>query len=77
MLTASKAIDHGPNAGVRILDTAGELPLTIMQSLPNDMQRTAQIFEKLHDEKMSVERWNPADQVRIKYSYGAQHRIYF
>lgn len=57
-------IDSGPNAGVRILDMAGDLPLTIMQSLPADLQQTAQIFEKLHDERMPDSRWNPADQVK-------------
>lgn len=57
-------IDSGPNAGVRILDGAGDLPLLLMQSLPPDLQQTAQIFEKMHDEKMPEDRWNPADQVR-------------
>ncbi|KAL3481303.1 hypothetical protein BJX99DRAFT_253606 [Aspergillus californicus] len=55
-------IDAGPNAGVRILDAAGDIPLKIMQALPLGLQKSAQIFETLHDEKMPDDRWNPADQ---------------
>ncbi|KAL2826240.1 hypothetical protein BDW59DRAFT_161077 [Aspergillus cavernicola] len=58
-------IDWGPNAGVRILDTAGDLPLQIMQSLPVHLQQLARIFEMMHDDKMPEGRWNPADQRHV------------
>lgn len=48
-----------------------------MQSLPVHKQRIARVFEKLHDENMSDERWNPADQVRLKYTYSVQYRNFF
>ncbi|CAI7596283.1 unnamed protein product [Penicillium glandicola] len=55
-------IDSGPDNGVRILDSVGSLPLTLMQSLSHGLQKQAQIYEDLHDEKMPDDRWNPADQ---------------
>ncbi|KJK68131.1 Protein of unknown function DUF3500 [Aspergillus parasiticus SU-1] len=55
-------IDSGPDNGVRILDSAGSLPLTLMQSLPKDLQDRAQVHKTLHDEQMPDDRWNPADQ---------------
>ncbi|QKX55720.1 uncharacterized protein TRUGW13939_02817 [Talaromyces rugulosus] len=55
-------IDSGPDAGVCILDTPGHLPLLLMQSLPPNLQKNAQIFKKMQDEKMPDDRWNPADQ---------------
>ncbi|KAL4806518.1 hypothetical protein BDV18DRAFT_152034 [Aspergillus unguis] len=55
-------IDAGPDAGVRILDEAGDLPLKVMQGLPGEMQQKAQIYKNLQ-EGMPEGRWNPADQV--------------
>ncbi|KAL4747944.1 hypothetical protein BDW72DRAFT_206021 [Aspergillus terricola var. indicus] len=59
-------IDSGPEKGVRILDSAGDLPLVLMQSLPKNLQNRAQIYKTLHDEQMPDDRWNPADQLTYR-----------
>ncbi|KAL5041111.1 hypothetical protein BDW71DRAFT_213387 [Aspergillus fruticulosus] len=55
-------IDSGPYKGVRVLDSAQDIPLALIQSLPSELQDRAQIFKNLHDEHMPSDRWNPADQ---------------
>ncbi|KAB8204013.1 hypothetical protein BDV34DRAFT_214141 [Aspergillus parasiticus] len=65
-------IDSGPDNGVRILDSAGSLPLTLMQSLPKNLQDRAQVYKTLHDEQMPDDRWNPADQVGL-LTYEQRH----
>ncbi|KAL3492721.1 hypothetical protein BJX62DRAFT_250255 [Aspergillus germanicus] len=58
-------IDTDPDTHISVLDApnaAVDLPLSIMRSLPHDLQRAARVYEKLHDENMPPGRWNPADQ---------------
>ncbi|TKA64551.1 hypothetical protein B0A49_09937 [Cryomyces minteri] len=61
-------IDSGPWLGTAILHTEGELGLRLMQSLPKDVQKAAQKYERLRDPKMlqtgdlSIDRWNKDDQ---------------
>jgi hypothetical protein len=61
-------IDKGPWAGTAILHKEGELGLKLMQSLSSDLQKSAQIFEKMRDPGMlqsgdlKVDRWNQDDQ---------------
>ena len=63
ILIPPQVIDDGLDAGISILDSAGSLPLTLMQSLPRELQETARIYKDLHDHAMPDGRWNPADQV--------------
>ncbi|KAL2801105.1 hypothetical protein BJX66DRAFT_331290 [Aspergillus keveii] len=58
-------IDTSPDTHVSVLDAANaavDLPLSIMRSLPHDLQRAARVYEKLYDDNMPPGRWNPADQ---------------
>ncbi|KAF1809764.1 hypothetical protein P152DRAFT_148165 [Eremomyces bilateralis CBS 781.70] len=61
-------IDSGKWRGTEILHTEGALGLTLMQSLPVDTQRKAQVFEELRDPRMlqsgdlTKDRWNRDDQ---------------
>jgi hypothetical protein len=61
-------IDTGPYAGTEILASEGILGLRLMQSLPAALQKSAQIFELLHDPRMqqtgdlATDRWNKDDQ---------------
>lgn len=47
-----------------MLSKEGELGLRLMQSLPHDAQKVAQIYTRMHDPAMPEWRWNRADQVR-------------
>ncbi|KAK5147525.1 hypothetical protein LTR04_000818 [Oleoguttula sp. CCFEE 6159] len=61
-------IDSGPWLGTRILHTEGDSGLRLMQSLPKNVQKAAQRYERLRDPKMlqtgdlSIDRWNKDDQ---------------
>jgi hypothetical protein len=61
-------IDSGPWAGTVILHKEGDLGLKLMQSLPDTLQKEAQIFKQLKDSGMlqsgdlKVDRWNQDDQ---------------
>ena len=62
-------IDTGPYAGTRILHVEESLGLRLMQSLPETLQRKAQIYKEMHDQKMPEGRWNPDDQRHLCGAY--------
>ncbi|KAG6367686.1 hypothetical protein INS49_001881 [Diaporthe citri] len=55
-------IDHGPDQGTELCADESGLGLELMQSLPPDLQRKAQIYPAMMDPSMPEDRWNPADQ---------------
>lgn len=64
-------IDQGPWAGTAILHKEGDLGLKLMQSLPAETQRSAQIYKLMRDPGMLqtgdllVDRWNQDDQRHV------------
>ncbi|KAF2864782.1 hypothetical protein BDV95DRAFT_291757 [Massariosphaeria phaeospora] len=62
------AIDAGEFAGTQILHRECELGLRLMQSLTPAQQKTAQVYEKMRDDRMRqtgdllTDRWNQDDQ---------------
>lgn len=64
ILTSFKIIDHGPDQGIELCADESWLGLRLMQSLPPDLQRLAQVYPNMMDASMPEDRWNPADQVR-------------
>lgn len=64
VLTSFKIIDHGPDQGIELCADESWFGLKLMQSLPPDLQRTAQVYPAMMDPSMPEDRWNPADQVR-------------
>jgi hypothetical protein len=62
------SIDDGEWAGTKILDIEGILGLKLMQSLPRELQKKAQIFKLMRDPGMlqsgdlTKDRWNQDDQ---------------
>lgn len=63
VLTSFKIIDHGPDQRIELCADESWLGLKLMQSLPPDLQRKAQIYPVMMDPSMPEDRWNPADQV--------------
>ncbi|PSN64715.1 hypothetical protein BS50DRAFT_602293 [Corynespora cassiicola Philippines] len=55
-------IDHGPRKGTQILHQEQNLGLRFMQSLPGNMQVSAQIFKTVQPPEIPEYRLNPADQ---------------
>ncbi|KAL2832199.1 hypothetical protein BJY01DRAFT_260309 [Aspergillus pseudoustus] len=55
-------VDEGPNTGIVMLDREEALGLQLMQSLPGDLKKQAQVYRDMHDERMPPGRWNEADQ---------------
>lgn len=64
ILTSFKIIDHGPDQGIELCADESRLGLKLMQSLPPNLQRLAQVYPNMMDSSMPEGRWNPADQVR-------------
>ncbi|KAK4173009.1 hypothetical protein QBC36DRAFT_195665, partial [Triangularia setosa] len=62
-------IDSGPYKGTQILQKEEKLGLELMQSLPGEKQKVAQVYEKLKDEKMPRGRWNHDDQRHLCGAY--------
>ncbi|KAL4884952.1 hypothetical protein BJY04DRAFT_232448 [Aspergillus karnatakaensis] len=58
-------IDAGALNGLTLCKDEETYGLQLMQTLPRDLQRAAQIYPALHDERMPPGRWNPADQRHI------------
>ncbi|KAK7448979.1 hypothetical protein Landi51_06059 [Colletotrichum acutatum] len=61
-LTVRKIIDEGLDKGLTLCANEGQLGLQLMQSLPPELQRKAQIYPTMKDPAMPEGRWNPADQ---------------
>lgn len=53
------------------MDSVASLALTVMQSLSCGLQQKTQVYESLHDKKMTDDRWNPADQVSYTLLLGS------
>ena len=62
-------IDDGPYKGTRILEVEEKLGLELMQSLPAEVQKIAQIYELMHDPAMPEGRWNKDDQRHLCGAY--------
>lgn len=62
-------IDSGPHRGTRILEAEEALGLRLMQSLPPDQQRRAQVYKLLRDPAMPRGRWNHDDQRHLCGAY--------
>ncbi|KAL2826087.1 hypothetical protein BDW59DRAFT_179659 [Aspergillus cavernicola] len=62
-------IDTGPHSGTRILHVEESLGLQLMQSLPADLQRKAQIYQQMKDPAMPPGRWNRDDQRHLCGAY--------
>lgn len=62
-------IDAGPHRGARILQEEEALGLRLMQSLPPDAQRRAQVYAQLRDPAMPRGRWNHDDQRHLCGAY--------
>lgn len=58
-------IDDGPYAGTTIMRPEEAKGLELMQSLPPEQQKVAQVYENLKDDKMPEGRWNVADQRHV------------
>ncbi|KAJ4304479.1 hypothetical protein N0V90_000005 [Kalmusia sp. IMI 367209] len=58
-----------PHSGTQILQEEDRLGLTLMQSLPSDLQSRAQTFKLLHDPAMPHGRWNHDDQRHLCGAY--------
>lgn len=59
-------IDAGPLSGLTLCSPEEVLGLKLMQTLPPGLQKGAQIYPNLEDEKMPSGRWHPADEVQCK-----------
>lgn len=68
-------IDSGPYAGTRILELEEQLGLRLMQSLPPDMQKKAQIYALMHDPAMPPGRWNKDDQRHLCGAYRDNRQV--
>ncbi|KAJ5409938.1 uncharacterized protein N7487_004297 [Penicillium crustosum] len=55
-------IDAGPLSGLTLCSPEEVLGLKLMQTLPPGLQKGAQIYPNLEDEKMPSGRWHPADE---------------
>ncbi|KAK9413624.1 hypothetical protein SUNI508_11833 [Seiridium unicorne] len=62
-------IDDGPYKGTRILYEEDKLGLQLMQSLSPELQKKAQTYEKMKDDKMPKGRWNHDDQRHLLGAY--------
>lgn len=62
-------IDAGPSQGERILQAEEQLGLRLMQSLPADRQKEAQVYAQLRDPDMPHGRWNHDDQRHLCGAY--------
>lgn len=62
-------IDSGKYKGTTILKREEALGLKLMQSLSPELQKKAQVFEKMHDPKMPPGRWNHDDQRHLCGAY--------
>jgi hypothetical protein len=62
-------IDSGRHAGTRILQAEEALGLRLMQSLPGEQQRAAQVYALLRDPAMPRGRWNHDDQRHLCGAY--------
>lgn len=62
-------IDEGPYKGTQILHVEETLGLALMQKLPEEKQKQAQIFEMMNDPKMPKGRWNHDDQRHMCGAY--------
>ena len=62
-------IDAGPHAGTRIMQGEEEMGLRLMQSLPADVQKKAQVYTLMHDPAMPAGRWNRDDQRHVCGAY--------
>jgi hypothetical protein len=60
---------HDPYASTRILQREERLGLQLMQSLPSQLQASAQIYKLLHDPSMPHGRWNHDDQRHLCGAY--------
>ncbi|KAF9890642.1 hypothetical protein FE257_005773 [Aspergillus nanangensis] len=55
-------IDAGPLKGLTVCTDEGSYALQLMQTLPDQLKRKAQIYTEMYSEKMPPDRWNPYDQ---------------
>lgn len=62
-------IDAGPHAGTRIMQAEEEMGLRLMQSLPAETQKMAQVYVRMHDPAMPAGRWNRDDQRHVCGAY--------
>ncbi|KAL4874451.1 hypothetical protein BJY04DRAFT_225940 [Aspergillus karnatakaensis] len=62
-------IDQGPYKGTRILHVEEELGLRLMQSLPETLQKKAQVYREMNDPAMPPGRWNRDDQRHLCGAY--------
>ena len=62
-------IDEGPHAGTTILRVEEKLGLELMQSLPPEQQKVAQIYKLMKDPEMPKGRWNHDDQRHLCGAY--------
>jgi hypothetical protein len=62
-------IDDGPYRGTRILEQEEILGLKLMQSLPEDVQKKAQVYKQMRDPLMPHGRWNHDDQRHLCGAY--------
>jgi hypothetical protein len=62
-------IDDGPYKGTRILHREEDLGLRLMQSLPSEQQKSAQVYELMKDPTMPHARWNHDDQRHLCGAY--------
>ena len=62
-------VDDGPYKGTRIMQTEEIVGLKLMQSLPDEQQARARVFEKMVDPAMPHARWNHDDQRHLCGAY--------
>ncbi|KAL4871711.1 hypothetical protein BDV12DRAFT_194171 [Aspergillus spectabilis] len=62
-------IDSGPYKGTRILHVEEALGLKLMQSLPEELQKRAQVYKQMKDPAMPPGRWNRDDQRHLCGAY--------
>lgn len=60
-------IDEGPHKGLTLCADEGIYGLKLMQTLPQNLQQNAQIYSEMYSDKMPPGRWNPYDQVILRY----------
>ncbi|PVH79624.1 hypothetical protein DL98DRAFT_549548 [Cadophora sp. DSE1049] len=59
----------GPHQGTSVCVTEADLGLELMQSFAPEEARRAQTYREMHDPKMSIDRWNPADQRHLSGAF--------
>lgn len=62
-------IDAGPHAGTRVMQVEEEMGLRLMQSLPAEVQKKAQVYALMYDPAMPPGRWNRDDQRHVCGAY--------